>query len=255
MTPQAFPDDVLMAYADGELDDQTARWLETAMQTDSALAHRLTLFTGTRDALSASAQAHPPEPLPDALMARVKAVLDEARPADDVIPLVPRAAPASQRQSGWQPMALAASLALVVGLGAGFGASTLLRSGSDDVPLQIALLDTPGLKQALSDLASGETASLPDGTLTVIASFGDADGTFCREFEFDGATGGTVVSVVCREGTSWDTRLAVATSSQDDTTYAPASSLDTLEAYLNAIGASAPFTPEQEARALADLEG
>lgn len=254
MTQHPFADEVLMAYADGELDDQTAHRLETAMETDSALAQRLTLFTGTRDALTGAAQERPPEPVPDALMARVESVLDDARPADTVVPLARQAAPASQQRKRWQPMALAASLALAVGLGAGFGAASLFRSGSEDVPLQIALLDTPGVEQALSDIASGDTLPLPDGTMTVIASFEDAEGTFCREFEFDGATGNTIVAVVCRDGNSWDTRLAVSALSQDDTTYAPASSLDTLETYLSAIGASAAFTPEKEARALVELK-
>ena len=254
MTQKPFPDEVLMAYADGELDEHTARRLETAMETDGALADRLTVFTGTRDALSAASQAHPPEPVSDALMARIRTVLDDARPADTVVPLVHRATPASQRHNEWRPMALAASLALAIGLGAGFGASTYFQSGSGDVPLQIALPDTPGVEQALSDLASGESVSLPNGTLTIIASFGDADGTFCREYELDGAAGSTLVSVVCRVGNSWDTRLAVAASSQDDSAYAPASSLDTLETFLSTIGASAAFTPEQEASALASLK-
>lgn len=260
MTRQAFPDEILMAYADGELDAQTAGSLETALKTDSALADRLTLFTDTRDALSAASQAHPPEPVSDALMARVTAVLDharrgdDARPGDNVIPLKRPAAHDSPQRARWQPMALAASLALAVGLGAGFWASGLLQGGATDAPLRIALWEIPGLDEALSDLSSGETAPLADGTLSIIASFEDANGTFCREFEFDGATGDTVVSVVCRDGNSWDPRLVVAAAAQDGATYAPASSLDTVEAYLSAIGASSGFSAAQEARALENLK-
>ena len=61
-------------------------------------------------------------------------------------------------------------------------------------------------------------------------------------------------AVTCREGSAWETRLAIAAEAGDATGYAPASSLDTLEGYLMAIGAGPALTPEEEA-ALLDPQG
>ncbi|MBV7409689.1 anti-sigma factor [Maritimibacter sp. DP1N21-5] len=241
MTKPAFPDEILMAYADGELDETTARAVEEALRGDDYLAERMAIFTSTGKLLKQAAAEREHEPVPDALMSRVRATMESARvdAAPDVVPF-----PAAPKQR-WEPVALAASIALAVGLGAGW-----LINGQDTGALEVALLDTPGLAQVLAELRSGETRQLAAGEARIIASFTDADGTFCREFELDGTTGRTVVAVACRADGDWQTRLAVATANGDAQGYAPASSIDSLEAYLSAIGASAPLSREAEAEAL-----
>lgn len=108
-------------------------------------------------------------------------------------------------------MTLVAIRALAIGLWGG-AASVFVRSGFGAVPLAITLLEAPGLDRALSGIASGETIAL-----TVITSLANADDAFCRKFEFDGATGGTIVSVACHDYTSWRTKLAVVASLPDNT--------------------------------------
>lgn len=248
MTDQGFSDEILMAYADNELDAQTARRLETALETDDALAGRLALFLGTRDVLARAAQARPAQPVPDDLLADVKDRLAQARgePVDSVVPFTrPDATPVRR----WIPTALAASLALAVGLGAGWGMN---RMTGTDTP-RISLIDAPGLAAALSGMASGADQTIPAGKVRLIASFRDDTGAFCREFEFDANDGSTLVSVACHNDAAWQTRLAVMTGTGDAGGYAPASSLDTLEAYLMAIGVSEVMSPEQEAAALNNL--
>ena len=49
MQEHNYPDETLMAYADGELDDATAAELDQALARDPELLRRLALFTGTRD--------------------------------------------------------------------------------------------------------------------------------------------------------------------------------------------------------------
>jgi hypothetical protein len=97
---------------------------------------------------------------------------------------------------------------------------------------------------------SGERTNVAGGQFVAIASFRTADGDLCREFEFDAADRTTLVSVACRDGAAWDLRLAVVAPSADASGYAPASSMETLDAYLMAIGADAPLSAEEEAAAI-----
>lgn len=87
------------------------------------------------------------------------------------------------------------------------------------------------------------------GEIEAIASFRNAEGEVCREIELARGGGETVVSVACRAEDGWRSRFAVVTGA-GGTGFAPASSLDTLDTYLGAIGAGAPLSLEDEAAAL-----
>jgi hypothetical protein len=115
----------------------------------------------------------------------------------------------------------------------------------------LALAGPAGIEGALETLRSGERGAAGDGEVEIIASFLTPEGEFCREFEFDGAEARRLVSVACRHAEGWETRFAVQTPARDDATYAPAASLQTLDAYLAAIGAGPPLAPEEEAARLA----
>ena len=115
----------------------------------------------------------------------------------------------------------------------------------------MAGLGSPEVIGALTSVASGEETTLTGGErFAAIATFEDGAGALCREYELDRTTGETLVSVACHDGSDWSLRLAIAASS-DSTGYAPASSLDTLDAYLTATEAGAPMSLEDEAAALA----
>jgi hypothetical protein len=197
MERHEFGDETLMAYADGELDAGTARAVEAAAAADADLAARIAMFARTGEVLAAAGRARPMEPLPPALDARVDAILRGARaaPAETVVPFRPRRvlAPA------FRPMAAAAALALAVGVAGGLLVSQA-TSGRDGGGLRIAALDAPGIAAALDTLPSGERVAVGDGELATIASFLNADGEFCREFEFDRTGRDTVVTVACRAG-------------------------------------------------------
>jgi anti-sigma factor RsiW len=247
MTRHDLTDEILMAYADGEADADTVRAVEAAVASDAAVAQRLAVFTGTRDALSRAAAARPLDPLTDALRERIARTLADANEPANVVPFR-RTAWAAQ---AFRPLAAAASLALAVGLAGGYLMSQAGKAG--DAPgLRIAALDSPAIPGALSSLASGDREAIAGGDITIVASFVNAAGEFCREFEFV-ADRDMVASVACMAGTGWEPRLAVVAASGDGSTYAPASSLDTLDAYLSAIGAGAPLSREDEAAALARL--
>jgi hypothetical protein len=246
MERQHVGDETLMAYADGELDAATARAVEAAAEADPDIARRIAMFARTRDLLGNAAKARPLDPLPPALEARIEATLRaSAPPADTVVPFRPR----SPAIPAFRPMAVAATLALAVGVAAGLlvAQATGDRTGGG---LRLAALETPGLARALDTLPSGERQAVDGGQITPIASFLNAEGELCREVELDRATGDTLVAVACRTPEGWQPRLAIAAPAADGTGYAPASSLDTLDAYLGAIGAGAPLSPGEEAAAL-----
>lgn len=248
MTADEFSDEILMAFADGELGPEDAVRVEAAIAADPALARRAALFTGTRDVLARAAAARPETAVPDALMAQVRETLATARSEaaeSKVLQLRRPAAPI-------RPMAIAASLALAVGLAGGLWIG--LSSGSGGAPegLRIAALDAPGMRAALDRVPSGDRQAVEGGEIEMIASFRNADGELCREFEYDGPDRATVVSVACRSGNNWHPRFAIVAGAADSG-YAPASSLATLDAYLTAIGAGVPMAADAEQEALANI--
>jgi anti-sigma factor RsiW len=247
----SFTDETLMAYADGELDPDTARAVAHAAQSDQAIAKRIAMFSRTRDLLGEAARARPLEPLSPDLEARVAALLrdkGEENSNETVVPFRPRTPVAP----GFRPLAAAAAFALAVGIVGGFVVSQAMGD-REQGGLQFASLETPELADALDAISSGQRVDVKAGEFLAIASFTNADGEFCREFEYDRMELDTVVSVACRTEIGWQPRFAVVASGSDDTGYAPASSLETLDAYLMAIGAGAPMSPDEEAAALRAL--
>ncbi|MGP1356283.1 hypothetical protein [Roseicyclus sp.] len=242
MTPTEYDDTVLMAYADGALDADAARRIEAAAKADPEIAARIDMFRQTGALLGALGAAREVEPLPDTLVRNVEQTLARAR-SDDTVVAFPRPRPT------WRPAALAASLALVAGALGGIVA-TLSWQGPETGARSLTLLDTAGLAEVLDSLPAGASGPAGDGEVTIIASFLTGDGAFCRELELDVASGGTIVSVACREDDAWTARFAMVTQDSGAEGYAPASALATLDAFLGTIGAGAPLSPEEEATRL-----
>jgi hypothetical protein len=240
-------DETLMAYADGQLAAEEVARVERAMAEDEAIAERVAMFTQSRMSVREAFGA--PPPVPDALAARIRAMAEA-----DAQQRAGNGAPtnvvdlASRRRSVpfWQ-LPIAASIALGVGfLGGWIGAPGEQTGGS----LSIASLDDPAIVSALGTARSGERTRIDGGAeVAVIASFLGADGSLCREFEHD-AAGRTVVAVACRRDETWAVEFAVAAAATDADGYAPASSLDALDAWLGATDAGAPLSDEDEAAAL-----
>ncbi|WP_157994842.1 anti-sigma factor [Paracoccus tegillarcae] len=265
-TPQP-SDETLMAYADGMLDGDEMRIVETAIRQDPALAARVDSFRETARRVGQLGKAQD-DHVPDALIARVRelAAQSQAEAAPAASPAAPVVDFASRRQQAdprpaarsapiWQ-LPLAASIFLALGLWGGMKIGPNL----DDQPdaAQLALLDSPGVHQVLNSARSGEQAPLDGGgEVSLIASFNNAEGQLCREFEIVWPQRPTIVSVSCRapqtDADGWAAQLAVLASVGDDQNYAPASSLETLDTYVGAIGASQPLSPEEEAAALQAL--
>ncbi|MBC9247946.1 hypothetical protein H4P12_14800 [Paracoccus sp. 11-3] len=228
-------DQTLMALADGELDAATAAKVTATVNADPALQARLRMFTETRTRL----QADIPAPQPTAKDADLAAMIRATQAASDTAAKAPPP-PAQPANINRRPlMAIAAALALaVVGLGwwqngepaqSGFGAGQLA---------------------ALESLPSGQTQRLEDGRdLTMVASYQNGDGEFCREYETFGEAAQIVVA--CRGSDGWAERFAV--SIQEEVGYVPATGeIAELDQFLNQSGMGQPLSPEEEAAALAE---
>ncbi len=252
-----FDDTLLMAFADGELDDEKSAEIEAAINDDKQLAERVAGFMQTR-ALAQEAMAPlADQPVPDALRASVLAMVarnnaqttaNEPVASDNVISI----ADAPARHFPRAPMsqlAIAASIALVVGgvLGHYFSGENI---GPASDGLTTATLGNPELVRAIQTVPSGSEMNMDNGArLRFIASFLSSDSRLCREFEIDPVGGDTSVVVACSEDSQWQVRFQVAAAPSDGG-YAPASSLATLDAYLEAIGAGQPLSTQEELKLL-----
>lgn len=234
---RTYTDEQLVAYADGELPAAEAGAITQAAADDPALARRIERFVQTRRVLSEAFAARLTEPVPARL-------LDVLAAPGKVVPL--RRAPARP----WVPLALAASVALGVGLSVslwlprGPGATVTTIAG---LPLDAAALGT-----VLERKASGEPVIvaqagrqyeiLPTATLQSGAGW-------CREFEstLEGATPARARGVACRQADGqWQLVAATAVGAVAATggDYAPAGAAGPDLAA--ALGAAVRLTPAQE---------
>jgi len=226
-------DETLMALADGEITGYEAARLNALIAEDQDLAARYALFSQTAHRVREAALTNPEAALSPDLEARIREMAASGPPqADNVVSLRPSI-------RNWGPMAIAASLALAVGLSAGL-------SLSPGAPTSRGPALTAEMRDRLDTLPSGAQAKFADGgRLTIVASFTDGASAFCREYEIAPLGSLHYVSVACRENDTWELRFAVATSG-DTGGYAPAASLETLDAFYAAAGASQPLAVEEE---------
>jgi hypothetical protein len=235
-------DEMLMALADGELTGPDASKLMARIKADPELAARYALFTGTAASLR---QAMDPGPVPDYLISTVltaPAGQAATQPASmaEVIPL-PRKAEVAPRAMLW-PMAMAASLALALGVGGFLTGRSLAPSPAG---LDVAAA-------ALAGTATGGSVMLADGSMARALGSFDTDMGLCRLIAVDGVDGHADRAVVCQvEGSAWRTALSVTEGSAG--MFLPASdmSVSLIDDFLDGIGAGAAMMPEAEARALA----
>ena len=241
MTQDHIPDEVLMAYADGELTSEETEQLETRLDCDPELAARLRVFSRTGEALQALHQADAKNVLPPGLEQALRSTIGEERveqtapPAGNVVAFRRRAMPL------WSG-ALAASIALGIGLGVGLMANTGIGP-SETVNPVFAALDT---------VPSGTTATLDDGrNLRMVASFRNDQGALCREYEVSRAEGRKAVAVACHEGSGWEPQLMLALGGAEG--YAPASAPELLDLYYLQSEAGTVLSPGEELDALTGL--
>lgn len=258
-----FDDEMLMAYADGELSESERGAITRAAASDPAIAARIADFSASRAAAKAAfadlRAQEPPARLvaaalggslggsPEASGARLPQA--PAERGERIVRLAPRRPLARTRFA----LPLAAAIAVAAGV-AGYLAG---RAAQDPAAGGLASVDAAF--SALASLPSGaEVAVTIDGAAaraTALASFRTADGA-CRIALIAFAAGEAMRAVGCASepaggDASWRARLVVAEGASGAFGPASAAGVEIVEATLDALDAGDAMTPEQEAAAIA----
>lgn len=197
-----YDDATLLAYLDGELAAAEAEALEADLARDARLAERLQAFAGSGALLHAALApaTHgnlPPLPQPDFT----------ERPVTSWRRFAPYAA-------------MAASVALLIGAGVGFGTGEFLARRNFELASEQRARDSAlaeaTLRRALETQVSGTPVRWenPDsgtsGTVKPIRTFKNQSDQFCREYERVETVGSrteTISGIACRgDDGQWRTR-------------------------------------------------
>ncbi|HEY2035570.1 MAG TPA: hypothetical protein VGG96_01035 [Steroidobacteraceae bacterium] len=188
-----FPDDVLMAYADDELDADTRASVDAAMASDPEIARRIDQHKALRSRVHTSFNRVLDEPVPVRLLQAVRSEPSDARQRK-VMPLHPR----HIRDWSW-PQWTAIAASLLVGVVA--GRLTLVGTESRG-PIMMRgdqMLAAGALAAALSDqLAGAQSAAAP---VRVGVSFRSKSGAYCRTFTLRQPA--MLAGLACRAHDGW----------------------------------------------------
>jgi len=255
-------DNDLMAYMDGELSPDRAREIEDELARSPALRDQLDKMRAADALLAGSLRDTPKRAArPDTMalvddLARKLAHQKTERPDN----LVALKQPEQVSRSFWKrpfvPQAIAASVALFIGFGAGNLTST------SDMPQDRGITDyamgqvspQSPLYQALESSASHQAIRFgpeDQATATPLTTFRTADGTFCREFS-TAAPSSAQHGIACRKNGGWRIKAVVATDAA-----APASDgmfVTATDATTDPIGGMIMSMMEGDALSLSDEE-
>lgn len=237
-----FPDDVLMAFADGELDDPRAAEVAEAIDADPDVAARVAMFMQTRQAARQAFGSIMAEPVPARLLQAVA-----EGPSRAAMPLAaasigrqvpPPVTVANENLPGrWRPLLLAASAALAAGL-----IGYLAASGQRGAPDALASLagSPAALGRFLEETAEGQRRTFGTGqsaAAEVTGTYRLADGRVCRAIRLDHAASGSAAEALsCRDRDRWRLELA-APLRPADAGFRPAGAGLGVDAALDAAGA------------------
>ena len=159
-------DEILMSYADGELEENIAKQVEQALANDTSLRDKVTKHHALRTEFNLAFDGINEAPIPDS----IKELLQE----DDtnVVSLSDRieGKHEQKKKQWWQPTAIAASIALAFLVGM-FSSEPITDKSLLTVNNQIAYL--------LETKSSGSS----EMDIVFQGSFIKADGSFCRTFQ------------------------------------------------------------------------
>ncbi len=192
-----FTEEIIMAYADGELDDTTRFEVELAMRQDPVLAEKIRQHQVLRSSVFSAFSSTLDEAVPQRLHAAARS--GKVIHLDSVRQLRTPPPPPAPSKEGWSwPEWGALAATLVVGVLAGSMATDGLRSG------QLAALD-PGAAalKAEGKLATALTEQLAsaapgEAEVRLGVSFVAKDGQYCRSFMLPKMAG-----LACRSGAEW----------------------------------------------------
>jgi hypothetical protein len=201
---KSFSDEILMAYADGELDEATRRALEEAMRKDAALARRVAQHKAMRNDVFAAYAPVAEEAVPPRLVRPLRQAtvvsLDSVRARREAEQQAARKLTRRARWSWPEWGALAAML--MVGVMAGhYGIGMLPIDRGETMASRDGVLVAQGrLATALEQQLGGSGGPVRIGT-----SFLAQDGAYCRSF----TTAQELAGLACKQGGAWKVQMAL----------------------------------------------
>lgn len=254
-------DETLMAYADGALPEAERRAIESYIAHDEEARRMVESFrlTGAlaREAFDEAMSAPPPADLVARILTAPIGQADRASESSapigsaTVVPL-PTQTRRRAAMPEWLSLPLAASIALVIGLAAGFLSS---RGGAPTQDIAGIVLGPLGAETLISRVLDTSTSGTTTDRIAIVATFRDRGGRVCRELELlSGSSRDSapeVAAVACRgpngtwavEGAA---RIARAQAAGSGFEPSGVRERDALQGLLDMLGAGAALSPQEE---------
>lgn len=191
-----FSDEILMAYADGEVDADLRRQIDAAMALDPSIAERVAKHRSLRADLGTAFNGVLEEPIPDRLLDTATSSPKAASVTDlNAARAAKQRAEHPRRWSWVEWTSIAASL--VIGILAG---RTALQPSHSDVFATNAdgIVARGELTEALTEQVGGAP---DDAKVRIGLTFRATSGEYCRTFATASAAG-----LACRESNAWRVR-------------------------------------------------
>ncbi|MGF7163029.1 hypothetical protein FHS85_004687 [Rhodoligotrophos appendicifer] len=244
MSQGDFSDEILMAYADGELESSVAQDVESAVGENPEIARRILGFVRSRRATKSVYASQAADPVPAVLEAAIKTRLESPNSLPGTyrpITTPPANDASSNRRTFW-PIAAAVALVLGGAMGAVIDRASVARTPGAGL---LAGLEASEIQDQLSRLPTGSQDATAIGTLRPLASYKTEAGTLCRWFSLEGASS-NARAVACLDQRRWTLALVdLRQGSNND--YKPASDDNgPVEAFLQSIRAGAPLDRRAE---------
>ncbi len=274
-------DDVLIAYADGELDEKTTAEVEAALRKDPVAQEIVQKFQEAARLAGEAFDDPMQEEVPERLLKLFEEPEAEDAPQQSPAPAASNVAELSQiraarktkshtnvtadeAQSSFRRYALplAASVALIIGIGGGIGLSNFNAPSAPGVIAAGTIPQSSALHAALENIPSLQTLEevsqdgLTRNQIEPLLSFVDTNNRHCREYRVIGSgTTGTqdLTGVACRsDGGAWTQQIAVVQEVPASSVYRPASGQanSALETFLSENMKGEPLDDDAEARLL-----
>lgn len=256
-------DETLVAYADGQLDPAEAKKVEEYLERDPETRHLVDLMrTSGKLANAALDSGTFTSPADQRLAEMIRnhqpagAAAKDAAAKDNVVAFPPKRVPIPSLPP--YGLSIAASVALIL---AGLGGYQIGRNAPSSEPSLIAVgpvTTNSAIAVLLEEKATGDHITVPSASdnpheYAVIASFRDAAGRVCREFELlNPDETPEAAAIACRsKSDQWVVEGVVRTAisqTKDGDTFNPASgnTHSPIESLLKSMGASPALSKAEE---------
>lgn len=233
-------DEILSAMLDGELDAEQTLEVNHAMAADPTLAARFAELAAANASFVQSSRMIDDIPMPESITRLLDEHADNGSNVADLQAFRQLRRPTHNigNKPAFRWTALAASLALAVGLAGG----NLLGTGSSSHAL------SPAVADALNSVSSGEQIIISsDESMLAGFSFVDTEERFCRQFSIN-TQDGSSNQIACRDGEDWEQIALIRSAEQATENYQPASANQALDGVLDTLMVGSPLSLEEEAR-------